>query len=238
MTPKVRIYLNQKLDLNLNLVLDKQDTHYLKTVMRLKSEDNILLFNSLDGEFLCSILKFVKHQTHIKIMSKTKNNIQKNKISLIFSIIKTSKLDFLIQKCTEIGVKEFIPIISDKSVIRDINSKRIEKIIKESCEQSNQLFLPKLSSIEKFEKKIKSLEDNAIIFFADINSSDKKIDNKILRKDQITYLLIGPEGDWSLKEREILKNMKNCVPFSLSENILRSETAAIVGLALLKFQIN
>ena len=87
-------------------------------------------------------------------------------------------------------------------------------------------------------KKIKSLEDNAIIFFADINSSDKKIDNKILRKDQITYLLIGPEGDWSLKEREILKNMKNCVPFSLSENILRSETAAIVGLALLKFQIN
>ena len=239
MSLKVRIYLDKKLNLDLDLILEKEDAHYLKNVMRLREGDNVFLFNSKDGEFKGEIISSDKKNTKVKLISKIDNINKPGKISLIFSLIKSSKLDYLIQKCTEIGVKSFIPVISEKSVAKNFNIKRTEKIIKESCEQSNQLFLPAIHEVEKLEKKIKSFDKNSIIFFADINSSNKKIDEVIKNnKNREFYLLVGPEGDFSLKERDLLKSMNNCIPISLGQNILRSETAAVAGLAILNSQIN
>jgi len=207
--------------------------------MRLREGDNVFLFNSKDGEFKGEIISSDKKNTKVKLISKIDNINKPGKISLIFSLIKSSKLDYLIQKCTEIGVKSFIPVISEKSVAKNFNIKRTEKIIKESCEQSNQLFLPAIHEVEKLEKKIKSFDKNSIVFFADINSSNKKIDEVIKNnKNREFYLLVGPEGDFSLKERDLLKSMNNCIPISLGQNILRSETAAVAGLAILNSQIN
>jgi 16S rRNA (uracil1498-N3)-methyltransferase len=239
MSLKVRIYLDKKLDLGLDLILEKEDSHYLKNVMRIKQGDNIFLFNSKDGEFKAEIISFDKKNTRVKLISKIENSNKRAEISLIFSLIKSSKLDYLIQKCTEIGVKDFIPVVSDKSVAKNINIKRFEKIIKESCEQSNQIFLPTIQEVEKLEKKLKLLDKNSIIFFADINSTNEEIDNVFKNnKNKNFYLLVGPEGDFSLKERALLENMSNCIPFSLGQNILRSETAAVAGLVLLNSQIN
>ena len=239
MSLKVRIYLDKKLNLDLDLTLEKEDAHYLKNVMRLREGDNVFLFNSKDGEFKGEIISSDKKNTKVKLISKIDNINKPGKISLIFSLIKSSKLDYLIQKCTEIGVKSFIPVISEKSVAKNFNIKRTEKIIKESCEQSNQLFLPTIHGVEKLEKKIKSIDKNSIVFFADINSSNKKIDEIINNnKNREFYLLVGPEGDFSLKERDLLKSMSNCIPISLGQNILRSETAAVAGLAILNSHIN
>ena len=239
MSLKVRIYLDKKLNLDLDLILEKEDAHYLKNVMRLREGDNVFLFNSKDGEFKGEIISSDKKNTKVKLISKIENINKPGKISLIFSLIKSSKLDYLIQKCTEVGVKSFVPVISEKSVAKNFNIKRTEKIIKESCEQSNQLFLPAIHEVEKLEKKIKSFDKNSIVFFADINSSNKKIDEVIKNnKNREFYLLVGPEGDFSLKERDLLKSMNNCIPISLGQNILRSETAAVAGLAILNSQIN
>ena len=239
MSLKVRIYLNKKLNIDLDLILEKEDAHYLKNVMRLREGDNVFLFNSKDGEFKGEIISSDKKNTKVKLISKIDNINKPGKISLIFSLIKSSKLDYLIQKCTEVGAKEFIPVISENSVAKNINMKRVERIIKESCEQSNQLFLPVIHEVEKLEKKLKSFDKNSIIFFADINSSNKKIDEVLKEnKNNKFFLLIGPEGDFSLKERDLLNKMSNCVPISLGQNILRSETAAVAGLVLLNSQIN
>ena len=239
MSLKVRIYLDKKLNLDLDLILEKEDAHYLTNVMRLRVGDNVFLFNSKDGEFKGEIICSDKKNTKVKLISKIENINKPGKISLIFSLIKSSKLDYLIQKCTEVGIKSFFPVISEKSVAKNLNIKRTEKIIKESCEQSNQLSLPAIYAVEKFEKKLKSLDKNSIVFFADINSSNKKIEEVFKNnKNQEFYLLVGPEGDFSLKERDLLSSMSNCIPISLGRNILRSETAAVVGLAILNSKIN
>ncbi|NBP59730.1 MAG: 16S rRNA (uracil(1498)-N(3))-methyltransferase [Candidatus Fonsibacter lacus] len=239
MSLKVRIYLDKKLNVSMDLVLEKEDAHYLKNVMRLREGDNVFLFNSKDGEFKGEIISSDKKNTKIKLISKIENINKQGKISLIFSLIKSSKFDYLIQKCTEVGVKNFFPVISEKSIAKNLNIERTEKIIKESCEQSNQLYLPVIHTVEKLDKKLKSLDKNSIVFFADINSENKKIDEVIKNnKNCEFYLLIGPEGDFSLKERDLLKNMNNCIPISLGQNILRSETAAVVGLAILNSKIN
>ena len=239
MSLKVRIYLDKKLNLGLDLILEKEDTHYLNNVMRLREGDNVFLFNSKDGEFKGEIVSFDKKKIKVRLNSKIENTNKPGKISLIFSLIKSSKLDYLIHKCTEIGVKSFVPVISQKSVAKNLNIKRTEKIIKESCEQSNQLILPVIHEVEKLEKKLKSFDKNSIIFFADINSSNNKIEAvHENNKNHEFYLLVGPEGDFSLKERDLLNSMSNCIPISLGQNILRSETAAVVGLTLLNSQIN
>ena len=239
MSLKVRIYLDKKLNLGLDLILEKEDTHYLNNVMRLREGDNVFLFNSKDGEFKGEIVSFDKKKIKVRLNSKIENTNKPGKISLIFSLIKSSKLDYLIQKCTEIGFKSFVPVISQKSVAKNLNIKRTEKIIKESCEQSNQLILPVIHEVEKLEKKLKSFDKNSIIFFADINSSNNKIEAVHKNnKNHEFYLLVGPEGDFSLKERNLLNSMSNCIPISLGQNILRSETAAVVGLTLLNSQIN
>ena len=239
MSLKVRIYLDKKLNLDLDLILEKEDAHYLTNVMRLREGDNLFLFNSKDGEFKGEIIAFDKKNIKVKLISKIENINKPGKISLIFSLIKSSKLDYLIQKCTEVGIKSFYPVISEKSVAKNLNIQRTEKIIKESCEQSNQLYLPAIHSVEKLEKKLKSLDKNSIVFFADINSSNKKIEEVLKNnKNHEFYLLIGPEGDFSLKERDLLNSMSNCIPISLGHNILRSETAAVIGLAILNSQIN
>ena len=239
MSLKVRIYLDKKLNIGLDLILEKEDTHYLNNVMRLREGDNVFLFNSKDGEFKGEIISFYKKKIKVRLNSKIENTNKPGKISLIFSLIKSSKLDYLIQKCTEIGVKSFVPVISQKSVAKNLNIKRTEKIIKESCEQSNQLILPVIHEVEKLEKKLKSFDKNSIIFFADINSSNNKIEAvHENNKNHEFYLLVGPEGDFSLKERDLLNSMSNCIPISLGQNILRSETAAVVGLTLLNSQIN
>ena len=174
MSLKVRIYLDKKLNLDLDLILEKEDAHYLTNVMRLREGDNVFLFNSKDGEFKGEITSSDKKNTKVKLISKIENINKTGNISLIFSLIKSSKLDYLIQKCTEVGVKSFSPVISEKSVAKNLNIQRIERIIKESCEQSNQLYLPAIHTVEKLEKKLKSLDKNSIVFFADINSSNKK----------------------------------------------------------------
>ncbi|MBT4699427.1 MAG: 16S rRNA (uracil(1498)-N(3))-methyltransferase [Proteobacteria bacterium] len=239
MSLKVRIYLDKKLNLDLDFILEKEDAHYLMNVMRLREGDNVFLFNSKDGEFKGEIISSDKKNTKIKLISKIENINKPGNISLIFSLIKSSKLDYLIQKCTEVGVKSFYPVISEKSVAKNLNIQRTERIIKESCEQSNQLYLPAIHAVEKLEKKLKSLDKNSIVFFADINSSNKKIEEVLKKnKNREFYLLVGPEGDFSLKERDLLNSMSNCIPISLGLNILRSETAAVVGLTILNYQIN
>jgi 16S rRNA (uracil1498-N3)-methyltransferase len=218
MSLKVRIYLDKKLNLDLDLILEKEDAHYLTNVMRLRVGDNVFLFNSKDGEFKGEIISSDKKNTKVKLISKIENISKPGKISLIFSLIKSSKLDYLIQKCTEVGIKSFCPVISEKS---------------------NQLSLPAIYAVEKLEKKLKSLDKNSIVFFADINSSNKKIEEVFKNnKNQEFYLLVGPEGDFSLKERDLLSSMSNCIPISLGQNILRSETAAVAGLAILNSKIN
>jgi len=139
----------------------------------------------------------------------------------------------MIQKATELGVTRFIPLLTDHTVVRKINEKRIKKIIVEASEQSNRLNLPILDKLKKLEDFLKENTDTTI-FFGDLNSDNKKID---IQSDEPICVLIGPEGDFSIKEREIISKMKNIIPLNINKNILRSETAAISIISIISYSI-
>ncbi len=237
MEKKIRIFLNENLNEQSEIILNKDQSHYLSSVMRIKAGQKVLFFNGNDGEFYGIINSIDKKKTTIKILSKKREIADLPKITLAFCPPKGNKLDFLIQKSTEIGVREFIPIISDHTINRKINIDRLKKIIIESAEQSNQIQLPNLQNSLSFDNFVKNFSTSTILF-ADINSLNSSLE-KIIEKKQSNYiLLIGPEGDFSSKEREVILQNKNFKSFSLGSTVLRSETAAIAGLVLINHYLN
>ena len=238
MQKKIRIFLSERLEENNKIELGKDQSHYISNVMRLKSGDELLLFNGIDGEFLGKVAGSEKKQTIIQVHAKQRDQSKPSNISLAFCPLKGQRLDFLIQKCTEVGLKSFIPVISDHTIVRNVNENRLKKIIIESSEQSDQLHIPQVLSALNLEEFLHFLKKEDVVLFGDISSKNNDLTQLIEDKSKNYILFVGPEGDFSPKEREIILNNDKFKSFSLGKNILRSETAAMAGLVLLNFLLN
>ena len=238
MQKKIRIFLSERLEENNKIVLGKDQSHYISNVMRLKSGDELLLFNGIDGEFLGKVAGSEKKQTTIQVHVKQRDQPRPSNISLAFCPLKGQRLDFLIQKCTEVGLKSFIPVISDHTIVRNVNENRLNKIIIESSEQSDQLNIPQIVSALNLEEFLHSLKKEDVVLFGDISSKNNDLTQLIEDKSKNYILFVGPEGDFSPKEREIILKNDKFKSFSLGKNILRSETAAMAGLVLLNYLLN
>ena len=219
------------------LKLSESQSHYLKNVVRLKNGDKISLFNSADGEWNAKILNQRNDFTEIKVEKLYRKQKQENNLWLAFSPIKKIAQDLILQKATELGIQKYIPLICERSIVREINIIRAKKIIIEASEQSNRISVPEFSKIQDLKSFIHTFPENGRIIFCDINSSSNNLKN-ILSKKNPTCILIGPEGDFSEKERQLLVDNKKTLSFSLADNILRSETAAIAAITILSYHLN
>ena len=139
MASKARLFYSDKLKTGTISRLSEKQSHYTKNVMRLKAGDKISLFNSQDGEWDIRILDQGKIFTEFKVEKLSRPISKEKNIWLAFSPIKKIPQDLMIQKTTELGIQKFIPLLCERSVVREINIKRAEKIITEACEQSNRV---------------------------------------------------------------------------------------------------
>ena len=228
----IRLFFNESLYINLKSKLDKTQSHYIHKVMRIKEGQNFSLFNQ-SGEFEAKVENIIRGIVEFSVEKKLRSADNPTEIWLAFTPIKLNYLNLMIQKATELGVTRFIPLLSERTVVRKINEKRVKKIIVEASEQSNRLNLPILDKLKKLEEFLKENTDTTI-FFGDLNSDNKKID---IQSDEPICVLIGPEGDFSIKEREIISKMKNIIPLNINKNILRSETAAISIISIISYSL-
>jgi len=228
----IRLFFNESLYINLKSKLDKTQSHYIHKVMRIKEGQNFSLFNQ-SGEFEAKVENIIRGIVEFSVEKKLRSADNPTEIWLAFTPIKLNYLNLMIQKATELGVTRFIPLLTDRTVVRKINEKRIKKIIVEASEQSNRLNLPILDKLKNLEEFLKENID-ITIHFGDLNSKNKKID---IKRDEPLCILIGPEGDFSIKEREIISKMKNIIPININKNILRSETAAISMISIISYTL-
>ena len=228
----IRLFYPESLSLNLISKLDKSQSHYLAKVMRTNIGENFSLFNQ-NGEWEAKITKITKGVVEFSITKKLRSNTDEKEIWLAFAPIKLNYLNLMIQKATELGVTKFIPILTERTIVRKINQNRINKIIVEASEQSNRLKVPKLEEIVKLENFLKSNQKTNIIF-GDLNTKNSNLSIKGIEP---LCVLIGPEGDFTVKERERILKLKNIIPLKINENILRSETAAISMISIVTFNL-
>ena len=129
MTLKIRLYFSDKIQSDLVSHLTKEQSHYVKDVMRLEKGDYLSVFNA-QGEWNAIIENYEKEGARIKILKKVRDRDNEKNIWLAFSPIKQNPLNFMIQKATELGVQKLIPLICERSIVKNINTTRIKKIKK------------------------------------------------------------------------------------------------------------
>ena len=238
MTTKIRLYFSDKIQSELISYLTREQSHYVKDVMRLKTGDSFSAFNN-QGEWNAIIESYEKDGARIKILKKVRNKKSEKNVWLAFSPIKQNPLNFMIQKTTELGIQKFIPVICERSVVNDINIERIKKIIIESSEQSNRLSVPEITKKESLKNFLKLFPKDGCIIFCDINCNKSNFRNILSKKIKgPVCILVGPEGDFSENERQLIIELNQTSPLSLASNILRAETAAIAATTIVNFELN
>jgi 16S rRNA (uracil1498-N3)-methyltransferase len=229
----IRLFYRESLSLNLTATLNKSQSHYLSKVMRIKENEVFSLFNS-SGEWEAKILKISKSIVEFNVTKQLRQKENFKELWLAFSPIKSNYFNFMIQKATELGITKFLPIIFDRTIVRKINKERLEKVIVEAAEQSNRINVPDIEQPHTLENFLKNDMD---LIFTDLNASNNKIDLKKITANP-TCVIIGPEGDFSEKERQQILQFKGVQPIKINENILRSETAVISAISIINYAIN
>ncbi len=227
----IRLFFSGTLSASMIGKLDKSQSHYVSKVMRIKENEVFSLFNS-EGEWEAKILSTSKSIVEFKLIKQLRHKENIKELWLAFSPIKSNYQNFMIQKATELGVTKFLPIIFDRTIVRKINKDRLEKVLIEASEQSNRLKVPKLEKIIKLDNFLK-LNQNTNIIFGDLNNSNNKLN---IKNSEPLCILIGPEGDFTTKEREKILKLNNITSLNINENILRSETAAIAMISIISFK--
>ena len=232
----IRLFHPENIIENTTSLLSKEHTHYVVNVMRLKRGSNINFFNK-NGEWLSEIVFLDRDRVEVKFLNKIKEPNKTSNIELAICLVKKSPMETILQKATELGVSIIIPIVSERTEIKEINFERANKIVVEATEQSNQLTPPEISKVIKLKDFLKNSDGFSKLLFADVNSKDN-LKFEVLKEVKTLSVLIGPEGDFSPSERELILGTSNIIPFTISKNILRSDTAVISAISLVNFIIN
>ena len=229
----IRLYHPNSIVENTSKLLSKEHGHYVANVMRLKLGSRLNFFNK-DGEWESEITFVKKDKVEVKFIKKIKQANNISKIELAICLVKKTPMDTILQKSTELGVSKIIPIVSERTEVKELNYDRAKKIVIEATEQSNQLNPPEISEIKKLKDFLNSLGGSTKLLFADVNSKNY-LKNNDIKKGKSLSVLIGPEGDFSPAERESILTVPDVKSFTISKNILRSDTAVITAISLVNF---
>ena len=218
--------------------LSKEDEHHVCHVMRMKKGDEIEVVDNAHL-FLCRIDSF--NPLTISVIHEIANDVEiKEEITLLFALTKGDKIDLVLQKATELGVKKVALIESERTVVnyegKDIDKKleRFKKIMKEASEQSHRLIVPELLGVYNLKNLPSNLlsDLNYVAYEKDANHIDEAFQG--LEKGKSISILIGPEGGFSEQEINHLTT-QGFIRTSLGKRILRAETAAIYALSVIGY---
>lgn len=236
MKPRNRIYLDEKITSGKHIKITEKLAHYLIKVLRCKIHEKILVFNQ--SEWLAEIVEVRSKTLRLNVLNKIKDAETSKSIKIYFSPLKKNTNELLIQKCTEIGINIFQPVVMEHTNISKVNIDRLRLIAIEAIEQSGQITIPKIYQSINFNDFIKQIDSNEVVIACTVQNNNMFMD-QIIKENHAKNIsiLIGPEGDFSKLELEKIFEHNNIVEATLGKNILKGETAAIVASALAKENI-
>ena len=229
-----RVFVKDHLEKGQALTLDQRAAHYLFHVLRCQEGEYISIFNE-SSEWLSKIDKINSKDVQISIEKNTKSADTKQDITLYFSPIKKNQTELVIQKCTEIGVTNFQPVLMERTNFSSFNIDRLSLIAIEAIEQSEQMKIPSICEPIKLEELLSRDQKDLITLVCSVEENSNSIRNVLKNNIASNYsLMVGPEGDFSETEMKNLKNKGNYFMVSLGDTVLKSETASITAAGILK----
>ena len=209
--------------------LPEEESKHCVKVLRLEIGDEIFLVDGKGGFYRCEIIQAHPKRCEVRCVEKTEN-YGKRDYHIHIAIAPTKnieRIEWFLEKCTEIGIDEITPLLCDHSERKVIKEERLEKVIVAAMKQSLKAYLPRLNPMTDFRQLVTSCRETHK-FIAHCNEGDKKRLDEVYRPGENVVILIGPEGDFS-EEEVVLARHHGFVPVTLGMSRLRTETAGIVA---------
>jgi len=227
--PSIRLFVSAPLGPGAEVPLSESQAHYLGNVMRLGQGAEVLAFNGADGEWRARIARLARKAGVLEATGQTRAQAAEPDCWLCFALLKRNKTDFAVEKATELGVSVIQPVITERTQADHVNLERLRAIAIEAAEQCERLAVPEIRPPVKLAGLLAAWPAGRALYLA-----DERRTAKFLRPSPApAALLIGPEGGFTGAEIAAIGCNPHVTRVSLGRRILRAETAAIAGLALL-----
>ncbi len=228
-----RLFVEADLGEGASLALSGDQANYLRNVLRLDAGDPVLVFNGRDGEWRAELAKSGKREAKLTVVSQTRPQEAGPDIAYLFAPLKRARLDYMVQKATEMGVARLCPVLTRRTVAERVNVERMRANAIEAAEQCGILRVPAVDEPAKLERVVAGWDAARPLIFCDEGSeqADPLAVLGRLRPGPLA-LLVGPEGGFDEAERELLSTQPFVTRISLGPRILRADTAAVAALAL------
>ena len=227
-----RLFVDQPLAEGQVLILPVEQSRYLLRVMRLQSGAMVRVFNGADGEWRCE-LEPVGKAAHIHPIQQVREQTEALDLTLLFAPIKKTRTDFVVEKATELGVRAIHPVITEYTQTTRVRTDRMKSLAIEAAEQTERMDLPVIQDATPLATALASWDTSKPLIYCDEGGDAKPMAEVVSAlSDKGAGVLIGPEGGFSPREREMLKGLPFVIAITLGPRILRAETAAVSALTL------
>ncbi len=207
-------------------------SRYLIQVMRLKTGDDLLIFNGRDGEWRASVADILKKGVILRAAEQVRAQTHIPDVELLIAVIKKSALEFAVEKATELGVARIRPITTARTQSQHLRLDRLDAIAEESAEQTGRMDVPLVEDPQKLDTLLDGWDHRRRLMFCDETGGPPAIPTLKEAGPGPWAILIGPEGGFSPDEGDRLRALPFSVPVSLGPRVLRADTAATTALTL------
>lgn len=225
-----RFYVSPEIELGHDFWLrDERLIHQWNKVLRFRAGQDVVLFDGVEHDRLYKITEMKKDEVHLELVTEFERKLPKKDIYLLWSLLKKDKNDWVLQKCTELGVRHFVPLLADRSEKTGFNLERAKKIVIEAAEQCGRSDIPNVREPLRIETAVEELQDEITLV---ICQQAEETQNSPLTTQNSLGVLVGPEGGWSESEMQLFKKL-NIKHLNLHDFTLRAETATIAAVSKL-----
>ncbi len=232
-----RLFVEAHLSEGAEFTLEKEQGHYLVHVLRQVSGDAVALFNARDGEWLGYITTVTKKSVDVRIERNTSAVKPPPDIDYLFAPLKHARLDYMVQKATELGARRLRPVITQRTIAERVNLDRMKANAVEAAEQCNLVFVPEVLEPLPLAKVLTSWDPQRRLIYCDETASVANPVEALKNLKPPAAVLVGPEGGFTNEERAQLKSLAFVTAISLGPRIMRADTVAIAALSVVQAAI-
>lgn len=230
-----RLYSDAALTQGAAIALDDAQAHYLRNVLRLGTGARLTLFNGRDGEWWGEIDRLSKSGGSVNLVERRRAPRPEPDLWLVFAPLKRARIDYLVEKATELGVSALVPAITERTIVERLNLDRLAAHAREASEQTERLTLPKIRAPAALSDILAQWPAKRRLLAAVESGPAPPIAEQLARETPGPWaVLTGPEGGFSDKELDAIGKLPFVCAVSLGPRVLRADTAAISALSVLQ----
>ncbi len=229
-----RLHIEEALSAGGEIMLDREQAHYLTGVLRLSAGDAVRPFNGRDGEWLAYLATVSRKSVSLRCERRLAEAKLPPDIDYLFAPLKHARLDYMVQKATELGARRLRPVMTGRTMAERVNLDRMRANVVEAAEQCNLVHVPEVLEPEKLANVLASWKPGRSLVYCDETMLDANPLESLKALQMPSAVLVGPEGGFTDEEKKLLKTRDFVIPISLGPRIMRADTAAIAALTLVQ----